>query len=57
MQTKLVLEVSDFSMKVAKLLRCTSSGTMEQFSAKVGRDIMNIYELKYYVTSLGGCAK
>ena len=32
----------DFSMKVAKLLQCPSSRTVEQFSVKVDHDIKDL---------------
>ena len=41
MLSKLFLKVSDFSMKVAKLIRCPNLGTVEQFSVKVDRDMMS----------------
>ena len=41
MQKKLVLKISYFRMKGAKLLWCSNSGTAESFSAKVDRNIKN----------------
>ena len=40
-QSKLVLKISNFSMKAAKFFWFPNSGTVKQFSAKVDRNLKN----------------